>query len=306
MNTMGKYRNLILMHVIVFIWGFTGILGKEIHLESVPLVWWRCLVAALTLGLFIGISRKKQVIPFREILKMMGVGLLTALHWICFFGSIKASNLSIALAVLSTSSFFVAIVSPLIRKEKFQPYELFLGVALFIGVGIMLKFESDKTMGILLSLGAAFFAALFSTFNSKLVEKHPPTQIAFYEMVAAFLGISVVMLFYGNADVLYSISSMDLLYIIILGALATGVAYVIGIEVMKELSPFTCAVAVNMEPIYTIAFALLIYGQSEIMSSEFYVGLLIIVVSVFLDAWLKYRKKSTSLADKPGVTGTLS
>lgn len=303
---MAKYRNLILMHVIVFIWGFTGILGKEIHLESVPLVWWRCLVAALTLGLFIAFSRKKsREIPFREILKMMGVGLLTALHWICFFGSIKASNLSIALAVLSTSSFFVAIVSPVIRKEKFRPYELFLGVALFIGVGIMLKFEGDKSLGILLSLGAAFFAALFSTFNSKLVEKHPPTQIAFYEMVSAFLGISIAMLFQADTGVLFAISGMDLFYIILLGAVATGVAYVIGIAVMKELSPFTCAVAVNMEPIYTIAFALWIYGESEIMSSEFYVGLIIIVVSVFLDAWLKYRKKTSSLVDKPGVTGTL-
>jgi len=301
---MRKYKNLLLMHAIVFIWGFTGILGKEINLDSVPLVWWRCLVAALTLGLFIVYTKRKKDIPVREILKMMGVGLITALHWICFFWSIKASNLSIALAVLSTSSFFVAIVSPLIRKEKFRSYELLLGVALFIGVGIILKFESDKTLGIILSLGAAFFAAVFSSFNSVLVKKHPPAHIAFYEMVSAFLGLSVAMLFVGDFDALYSISALDGFYILLLGAVATGMAYVVGIQVMRELSPFTCAVAVNMEPVYTIVFAVCIYGISEHMSPEFYIGLLIIISSVFLDAWLKYRKKDNTLVDKPGVTGT--
>ncbi|HEY8403488.1 MAG TPA: DMT family transporter [Flavobacteriales bacterium] len=285
-----RTANLLLLHFIVFIWGFTGILGKEISIAALPLVWWRTFIAAAAILLFALIAKRSLRVHFNELLKFAGVGLLTAAHWICFFTSIKVSNVSVALAVISTTAFFSAIVSPIINKLKFRWYELALGVIVIFGLSLIFKFESQYTLGILFALAASLLAAIFSSFNANLVKKHRATLIGFWEMAFACVGVSLYLLFNEQLDAEHlHISLTDFSLLLILGVVCTGFAFIAGIEVMKVLSPFTCALSINMEPVYTIAFALLIYGESEYMSPQFYLGALVIIFTLFLNLWLKKR-----------------
>lgn len=290
---MTRSNALLILHLTVFIWGFTGILGNEISLPSDQLVWWRMAIAAVAMAIWAVFAGKTLKVGFKELSSYIGVGLLTAAHWICFFGSIKASNVSTALAVISTTSFFVALVAPFIRKEKFLWIEIVLGVMVVIGLTFIFKFEPDKTLGIILSLCAALLAALFSSWNSVLVKRYPPTRMAFYEMLAGVAGVTIYLAFNGKLDnSLFNISSYDTLLLIILGVVATAFAYIVSIEVMKVLSPFTCALTINLEPLYTIIIALLIYGESEYMSPQFYLGSILILSTLFIDVIA--RKKLSS------------
>jgi drug/metabolite transporter (DMT)-like permease len=292
-----KTKALLLLHLIVLIWGFTGIWGKLISLQATPLVWWRTLIALAGIGLFALAQRTRLKLPLKTIAALSANGLVTAAHWICFFAAIKASNASTALALISTTAFFVAIVGPFITKGKFYPHELLLGIVVVAGVFIIFKFESRYTLGILLALAAAFFAAVFSSFNSVFVKNYSPTAIAFYEMLAANIGISLFLVFSGsNLLDMMPKYSMDFIWLLLLGLLATAFAFIIGIQVMRELSPFTCAITINMEPIYTIVFALWIFGEEEMMSPQFYLGALLLIGTLFLDVFLKKRlEKKTGL-----------
>jgi drug/metabolite transporter (DMT)-like permease len=296
-NAPSNKEAIVLLHFIVFIWGFTGILGKEITLDSDFLVFWRMVIAASATGLWAFFSKTSLRTYRKELLAFAGIGLFTAAHWICFFESIKVSNVSTALAVLSTTSFFVAIVAPMIRRTAFDWRELFLGIMVIGGLTIIFKFEPDKTWGITLSLCAALFAAVFSSYNSNLVRTHHPIKIAFYEMlfgmgaVAGYLIISSV-----HPDNLRPITELfvmtgkDVVLLLILGVVATSFAFVKSIDVMKVLSPFTCALTINLEPVYTIAFALFLYGEDEYMSPHFYLGAGLIMITLFIEASLRRRK----------------
>jgi drug/metabolite transporter (DMT)-like permease len=284
-----KYTtNLFLLHLIVLVWGFTGILGREISLEPFLLVWWRVLIAIITIGTIAVFSREKLQAARRDLFRFAGVGILTAAHWVCFFASIKYSKISVALVVLSTSAFFVSLIHPFVKRERPKRYEMALGIVVILGLLLIFKFESEYTLGIVLSLMAAFLAALFSTLNARLVVRHQPTQIAFWEMLFAFSGLTVYFLIDVESVAFMELPSpRDFLLLMLLGVVCTGFAFIISIRVMRVLSPFTCALAINMEPVYTIVIALILYGSDEWMSGEFYAGGLVIISTLFIDSWIK-------------------
>ena len=288
----GKYTtNLLLLHLIVLVWGLTGILGREITLQPFLLVWWRVLIAVATIAIIALLARKQLIAQTRDLVRFAGVGLLTAAHWVCFFASIKYSKISVALVVLSTSAFFVSLIHPLLKRERPRRYEMSLGLVVIVGIFLIFKFESEYTLGIVLSLLAAFLAAIFSTLNARLVATYQPTQMAFWEMLFAFLGLSLYIGITGKSQQLATLpSSRDLQLLLLLGVLCTGVAFIVSIRVMRVLSPFTCALAINMEPVYTIVLALILYGSDEWMSPQFYFGGLVIISTLFLDTWLKSRR----------------
>lgn len=295
----GRYTSsLLLLHLIVLVWGFTGILGREITLPSVLLVWWRVAIAVVTIVVVAFIYKVPLVAQRRDLVRFAGVGLLTAAHWVCFFASIKYSKISVALVVLSTSAFFVSIIHPIIKREAPKRYEMLLGGVVIIGLTLIFKFETHYALGIGLSLAAAFLAALFSTLNASLVKHHEPTQIALWEMVFAWIGLTLFVLLTGDGESLIHLpAARDFGLLVLLGVLCTGVAFIISIRVMRVLSPFTCALAINMEPVYTIIIALLLYGRDEWMSPQFYLGGLVILSTLFIDMRLKNRamKKAATL-----------
>jgi drug/metabolite transporter (DMT)-like permease len=285
-----KNRALLLLHFIVFIWGFTGILGREISLPAIPLVGWRTLIASVSLLLFMAVRKIPFATSPQRIWRYAFVGALTAAHWIFFFGSIKASNVSTALAVISTTSFFVAFLSPFLLRTKFVKAELLLGVLVVAGLGLIFEFEPQYKLGIVLSLLAALLAAVFSTLNSRFILSDDPIRISFYELSFAALFVALFQVVSPNEEHGFVMPDMyNFMLLLLLGVIATAFAFVQSVKVMKQLSAFTCALTINLEPVYAIAMALCIYGDSEHMRPEFYFGTLILLGTLLLHQFIQKR-----------------
>lgn len=287
-----RLKNLLLLHVIVFIFGFTGIIGKLTTINAERVVFWRTVIATVSLGGFLLVYRKNQLLPLKALVRQAFIGLLAAAHWITFFASIKASNVSIALATIASTALFVSMYEPLILKKKFDWRESFLGLAVILGLCIIFSVEGRYVNGIILALISAALAGLFSTLNAIEVRKYSALTISFNEMIFAALFTFLYLVFQGQVNAeLFQMNRYDWLWLILLGTVATAFAFVISVEVLKALSPFTVALTINLEPVYSILFALLLFPESEVMTGWFYLGAAIILGALFVDA---YMKKSTS------------
>lgn len=283
-----RYQYHLLLHFIVIIWGFTGILGKLISLPANSLVWYRMLIAFFGIGVYLFTSGIQVKPKPSNVAKYFVVGLVVALHWVTFFQSIKVSNVSIALACLSSTTLFVAFLEPLIYKRKIVLYEVILGLCVIIGLSLIFSFETQYKQGIILALISAFLAATFGTLNGVLVRNDRPRVISFYEMLGGVLGITVYFLVTNQWQVFTSIPAIkDMGYLLILGLVCTAFAFVASVEVLKVLSPYTVTISINMEPIYAIILALLFFGDEEKMTSGFYAGAALILGTIFTNAYLK-------------------
>jgi drug/metabolite transporter (DMT)-like permease len=286
-----RVKNLILMHFVVLIFGFTGILGKLITIEAVPLVFWRTAIGAVTIFLWLKLRNQVTKKSWATIAKLGGVGILIAIHWVTFFASIKASNVSIALTMLAVSPMFVGFIEPIFFRRKIDPKEIFIASVVIVGVAITLEFSSGYEWGVFLGLISAFFASLFATINGVLVKDHDASNISLVELSFASLVIFLFMAVRGEVGLeLIAIDIMDWVYIIILAVVATSFAFIAFTHVMKVFTPFTTTVAINLEPIYSIILAVLIFGEEEIMGVQFYIGAALIIGAIIINTILKGKK----------------
>ena len=286
-----RVKNLILMHFVVLIFGFTGILGKLITIEAVPLVFWRTAIGAVTIFLWLKLRNQVTKKSWATIAKLGGVGILIAIHWVTFFASIKASNVSIALTMLAVSPMFVGFIEPIFFRRKIDPKEIFIASVVIVGVAITLKFSSGYEWGVFLGLISALFASLFATINGVLVKEHDASNISLVELFFASLVIFLFMAVRGEVGLeLIAIDIMDWVYIIILAVVATSFAFIAFTHVMKVFTPFTTTVAINLEPIYSIILAVLIFGEEEIMDVQFYIGATLIIGAIIINTILKEKK----------------
>jgi len=299
---MNPRQSTFMLHFIVLIFGFTGILGKLISLEADRLVFWRVLIGGSLVGVWLLVRGKMQRFQPRTLWKVGLVGCVAAAHWIAFFASIKVSNVSVALATLATTPVFVSVLEPIIHRRRFDPRELVLGLAIIVGLLVLLWGPSpDGPLpdakryyeGVGLALISALLAAVFATLNGVLVKSYDSANLTRVELLSAALALAVLFLIQGKGrDVAFwSVPAEDWLWIGLLATLATAFAFLMSIEIMKNLTPFTTAVAINLEPVYAIALAALIFGEEERMGGGFYLGASIIVGAVFVDAWLKRRAR---------------
>lgn len=275
-------RNLLLLHLTVIIWGFTGILGALISISAIYLVWYRVLIAFISLFLYFKFTRQSIKINRGSLLKFTLTGGLVGLHWILFFQSIKLSNVSVTLVCMSSLTLFTALLEPLVNKRKIEYLELIIGLFIIIGIYLIFKFEAKYVIGIILGLLCAFCGSLFTIINSKLIKHSKATIISFYEMLGAWLWVSLYLFLSQNFTNKMLLTNSDLIYLLILGTVCTSAAYVAGVSVMKELSAFRVALITNLEPVYGIVLALLFFKQEEKMSLGFYAGALIVLGAVFL------------------------
>ena len=290
LNSRLKY--LMLLHLVVLIFGFTGILGKLISVHSELLVWHRMLIALLSLLIYLLIKKKDLRVNRKAALKLIGVGFIIATHWIFFFEAIKQSNVSITLASLATASIFTALLEPLFFKRKLYLYELLLGTLVIIGLYFIFQFETDNALGIILAVISAFLASLFTVINGILVKKHDSERISLYEMLGGVIAISIYFLLdLSGTEFKFVLLISDHIYMLILGIICTAFAFVASVEVMKELSPFTVSLSINLEPVYGILLAVLFFGDEEKMSIGFYLGTFMILSSIFLNVWWKRLAK---------------
>ena len=283
------------LHLIVFLWGFTAILGKLIHANAEVLVFYRMLFASVFLYLFIRIIKKDSIkVSKKLLLKLVGIGSLMAFHWLFFFSSIKVSNVSIALSCLGTSTLFAALLEPLIFKRKIDLSEIVMGIVIVICISLIFKVEFQYKLGIIYGLICALLGTIFSVFNGKLYGKTSSGNIIFYEIFGGFLVISLYYVFSGQISQIGEISYRDLALLTLLASVFTAYPMFESVNLMKYISPFTLILTVNLEPIYGIILAFFIFGESEKMSPIFYGASLIMISAIIVNGVLKARKNTAA------------
>src|SRR5690606_273521 len=284
---MPRLKDFLELHFIIFLWGFTAILGKLITIPSVELVAVRTLIAFFALALIIKFRKGLFSIGTIPFLQILGVGFLLAAHWILFFASARVSSVSISLAGLATSSLWTALLEPIFTSKKIKPHEILLAILIMGGLYVIFRFEFDHAVGISMAVVSALMAAIFTIINSRLTKVYPSATISCYEMLGAFIGtlifLPVYTTFFAENNTLdFSLTGMDWVYLLTLTLVCTVYAYTAAVRLMQKISAFAMNLTVNLEPVYGIVFAWLIFGEKEQMSAGFYYGALIILAAVFI------------------------
>ncbi len=287
-----KLKNYLHLHLLVFIAGFTAILGELISIAAIPLVWFRMVIAGVLMLVYISFRKINLKITLKTLIKFSIAGIFIALHWITFFESIKQSNISIALAMFSTGAFFASLIEPFFFKRKIIWYELAFGIFIILGVLLITKAEFKYLNGIILGISAAFFSTLFAVINGRFVLRYSASVISFYEFISGIFFISLFLIFFsdGFSIEFFNLSTSDWTYLFILASICTAYAFIAAVHVMKYISPYTVVLSYNLEPIYGIAMAIILFPQKEKMSTEFYLGAAIIISTVILNGVLKNSK----------------
>ena len=283
-----KLLNYFHLHFIVFIWGFTAVLGALISIDAIPLVWYRMFLASGFIFLYIRFRKDSLQFPIKVLIGFFIAGLVIALHWLAFFGAIKISNVSVTLAIMSTGALFASLLEPLLYGRKIIWYEVVFGGIVVVGLYLIFKVETQYFWGILLALCASFLGALFSVINGKFALKYKASVISFYEILSGFLCITLYLVFSGSYNAsFFSLSVNDWIFLLILASACTAYAFIASVHVMKWISPYTVMLTINLEPVYGIILALLILGDSENMSPQFYIGTAIILITVVANGIIK-------------------
>ena len=303
-----KLRYYVILHLVVLVYGFTGILGDQINLPAEKITFFRVGISffsLLVVGLFV---RNQKPLTGKNIIQLILVGCIVGIHWYTFFHAIKVSNVSIALVCMASSPLFTSILEPIFFKRKFIASEFILGLTIIVGIAIIFGFEGQYYKGIFFGLTAAFLAALFTVLNGQLITKISSFSITKYEMLGALIMLSGVLFFSNQLEMrMFSIERFDWICLTSLGVVCTTIAFMVSVWVMKFVTPFTVSMSINMEPIYAIIIALIIdhYNGTtkEQMTSGFYFGAIIIITSIFLNGYLKKRvanKFDSQLLTKAG------
>ena len=287
-----KLKNYLHLHFLVFIAGFTAILGELITITAVPLVWFRMLIATGLIAIYVVFSRTKVNLSLNAILRLSLAGVIIALHWITFFAAIDVSNVSITLAMFSTGAFFASIIEPIIYKRKVIWYEMLFGLIVILGVFIITQSEMKYLNGIILGIVSAFLSSLFAVLNGKFLEKYSATAISFYEFISGVLFITLFLIvFYDGFSIeFFQLPTLDYLYLFILASICTAYAFIASVYVMRYISPYTVVLTYNLEPIYGIILAIILFPEKEKMSTHFYYGAAMILGVVILNGVLKNKR----------------
>jgi len=286
------------LHFLVFLWGFTAVLGKLISIPSVEMVFYRTLLAAVGMAAVMWLFKKSFQISGTLLLNVLATSLIVAIHWISFFLSGKISNPSTSLVGFATCSFWAAILEPILKRKKIAGIEIALGVVVLVGLGIILAFDFKHPLGLLLGVISGLTAAWFSIINSKLVHRVNAYAITFYEMLGACMLILLFMPLYTQlpaVNQLYLVpTTLDWFYIAIMAWACSVYAFSASINLSKKISVFMIQLALNLEPVYGIVLALLVFGQQEVMNWQFYLGTVIVLGAVIIYPILKRTQTKAS------------
>jgi len=279
------------LHTSVILWGFTAILGKKITLHEVPLVWYRMLITCVALMFLPGVVKQIRTTPAKASLKLVGIGCLVAIHWVCFYGSIKYSNVSIALCCLATTSFMASIIEPVFNRKKIKVYEISLGLLIIPGIAIIVHVSQLYTIGIVLGLFSALLAATFTVLNKMVIDDHHPQGMTLIELGSGFVFLTLILPLYMHAfpGTPMQPDPHDWIYLVILSVGCTALPFVLALHALKHLSAFASTFTVNLEPVYGILLAIPIFHENKDLDWRFYIGAAIILLAVFIHPVVKKR-----------------
>jgi drug/metabolite transporter (DMT)-like permease len=287
-------KSYLVLHTAVLLAGFTGVFGKLITLNQIPLVWFRVLLSTIILFLVLKLFKIERLKSTKDVFKIAKVGVLITIHWIFFYGSIKFSNISIGVVCYCLTSFFTAVLEPIINKKRFSAAQLMLSMLTLIGISLIFHFDSSYQLGIILGVISTIFAALYTIYNERLVKQYDSKLLNFYQMLSGtiVLGFGLPIFYYLFPTERFIPSFCDGVYLILLALLCTVGLYVLFAESLKKLSAFTVNLSFNLEPIYSIIIAFLFFNEGKQVNASFYVGLALVLVSVLLQTMRSIRKKA--------------
>jgi drug/metabolite transporter (DMT)-like permease len=295
-------KALLQIHIAVLLWGFTGVLGRAISLSAPVLVWYRMLLTAVFMFVILYYRKERIKITWADVKPMAVVGCLMGLHWVAFYGSIKLSNASIALVCLSTTPVFTTFFNLLIHRMKYDIKELLLGVVALAGMYLIYRFETLYVYGIITGIISAMLAALFTVLNKKMAGKYPARTLVFYEMTTGLVMMTLLLpvsLYYlPNTPLLPSVK--DWLWLFILSLCCTVWAQSLALNALKHISSFTATLTVNLEPVYGIILAIYFYNENQQLSTGFYLGMALILLSVILQMF-RLLKPANYFKDKGAI-----
>lgn len=287
-----KTRSYLKLHFIVFIWGFTGVLGEYITVGATAKTWYRMMIALFAILIYVYIKKINLIIPKKLALRLLFAGSIIAAHWVCFFQAIEVSNVAITLATLSTGAFFASLLEPIFYGRKIVFYEVIFGLVVIFGLYLIYDVTGGNYLwGIVLGLLAAFLSALFSVINGKNAQKYDSSMVSVYEIIGGVAALSIYMYFIGDwTGEFFQLSKNDGIALFFLGLVCTAYPFVASIGIMKHISPYSVMLTINLEPIYGIVLAVILFPETEKMNLGFYLGAAIILATVFLNVYFQNRK----------------
>jgi len=285
------------LHIAVFLAGFTGILGRLITLNEGMIVWYRLLLTAATMWILFGLLKKIHKVPLIDILKITGVGFIAAMHWVTFYGAIKYANVSVALVCFSSIGFFTALFEPLILRKRINMAELFLGVITLTGIYIIFHFDTAYKTGIIIGIISAMLASLFPIFNREFLKRINVETMLTWQQTGGFLTLSILLPFYlqrfPTATFIPGLENIG--WLLVLSWFCSVIAFQFSSNALKVLSAFTVNLTYNLEPVYGIILAFIVYKENQFLSRWFFVGFAIIAVALIIHVFMlvKVERKIT-------------
>lgn len=289
-----EYRSHFLLHLIIFMWGFTGILGKLIKLDALLIVWHRLWIAALFLGIYILIKKRWSLPKGKQLLWTLLVGLVVAVHWLTFYTSIQLSTASLGILCLSTTTLHVTWLEPLIMKRKFSWVEGLMGLLVIGGIYFVAHdFKGHERTALIIGLFSALCAGIFSVSNGKLAQQNDTATLSFLELSTGFIALSGFFVFQGkwSFSELFIMRASDFYWLLFLGILCTSFAFLATIDIVKKLGVFTVSLSINLEPIYTIILAIFLLKEHKLLNTSFYWGAALIILVVLANGIIKHQQK---------------
>lgn len=285
------------LHFIVLIWGFTAVLGKLVSISSFEVVLYRTGITTIGLLAILILLGKPMRVSGQGLRNMLATGLIIAVHWILFFASARLSSISISLVGMATCAFWTSILEPIMTRRKFKLFEVLIALLVIGGICFIYSLSAEYALGLTVAMGSALLASVFTIINGKLIKQHNAYVITLYEMLGAFMGCLLIIPFYllwtGELSIALP-TNLEWGWLALLGLVCTVYPFAESVELMKRLSAYTINLTVNLEPVYGIVLALLIFGEKEHMTSNFYIGAAIIIIAVMiypvLDRWDKKRR----------------
>ena len=275
---------LIRLHVAVFLWGFTGVLGRLISLNEGWLVWWRMFITAIALWIYFFFKGKIEKVSLRDFLKIASIGTILAIHWLFFYGSIKYANVSIALTCLATTGLLSAIIEPIFFRRKINAKELLLGTFALAGIVIIYFSNLQFSVGIYIGLLSAVATVIVSVLNKKIVTGFTPQSITLYQLTGGFIGLTFLMPLYNlllHSNIQYP-QQWDWFWLVLLACFCTVLTFILYIGALHKVSAFTVNLTLTLEPVYGIILAFAVYQENKYLSDYFYIGFALILIAVFL------------------------
>lgn len=282
------------MHIAIFLWGFTGILGKLITLNEGLLVWYRLLISGIMMWLVARNRNEIFKLPLKETLKICGVGFIVMVHWVTFYGAIKVSSVSVTLICLSSIALFTSLFEPLISKAKFDFIEIFFAALCMAGIYTIYHTDNSTATGILIALFSSMMSALFSVLNKQLTSKYNAYTISSIELLGAFVTLSILLPFYlGFFDYKFLWpDTQDTLYLLGLSFFCTVIPWILSLNALNHVTAFTMNLALNLEPVYGILLAIFVVKEYNLLTAGFYIGAFIILMTVILHTFYRYWKST--------------